>query len=162
MKKLLLAGLLLGGCTGTPLSEADMARANRIAGRPGVGYGPHLLGKPLTDTVGLRTAFDSGYTKTYQGPADSLAYGLVKVAGGVSYTVQNGELVLIYFKTENLSEGNKLQGCIEQLYGPLIQHSLFDFEGRKGKVEATIERGVLGSCAVTLVEGPGAVPASPF
>jgi hypothetical protein len=155
MKSALLVGLLaLAGCASTPLSASEAAKALKVAGQFKAGYGLNELGKPLIDTVGLRGIFDAGYTKTYQGRADSLAYGLVAVEGGVSYTVQDGELVAVYFKAVGLHAGNKLQGCIERLYGPFVRHNLTSFEGRRGIVQAQVDRGLLGSCSVALIQGP--------
>lgn len=118
----------------------------------GQGYGNFRLGQPLADTTGLKVLFDGGDTKTYQRSTEALVYGLVPAAEGITYTVERGRLTAIDFKVNGYSAGNKLQGCLEQLYGPLARHGLTSYRGSRGAVEALLTRGYDGSASVLLVE----------
>jgi hypothetical protein len=68
------------------------------------------------------------------------------------YTFSAGAFTMVSFKTDGLSNSNKLQGCLEQLYGPLNKVSTTSYQGQRGKVEVLLSRGYDGSASAFIVD----------
>jgi len=151
MKAPLFCLLLCASCTSSTLSDSEIVAALDATQKPGEGYGAFLFGQQPTSTAGLELLTDEGVRKTYSCPKDSLAFGLVPIQG-VQYTFRNGAFTMVSFSTEGFSNGNKLQGCLEQLYGPLTKTSTTGYLGRRGKAEVLLTRGFNGSASAFILD----------
>lgn len=146
-----LALLLCTGCYSTTLSDAERAQVAKAAEQAGTGYGANHIGQPLADTVGMQPVWIAPTYIFYQRPADSLAYGLVPLLDGVTYTVSQGRLTKVEFTTLDKADGYKLQACIAQLYGPLKKVNSSVFTGERGNVLAQLVCYADGGAAVALL-----------
>jgi hypothetical protein len=143
--------LLCAGCYSTTLSDAERAKVTKAAEQAGTGYGANHIGQLLTDTVGMRPVWITPTYIFYQRPADSLAYGLVPLLDGVTYTVSQGRLTTIKFTTLDKADGYKLYACIAQLYGPLKEVNSNFLTGQRGQVLAQLVCYADGGAAVVLI-----------
>ncbi|MGI4735045.1 MAG: hypothetical protein ACRYG7_07695 [Janthinobacterium lividum] len=119
--------------------------------KPSEGYGPFVFGQQPVTTKGLELLSDEGVRKTYTYSKDSLAFGLVPVQDA-QYTFRAGAFTMVSFKTEGFGNGNKLQGCLEQLYGPLAKVSTTTYQGQRGKAEVLFSRGYDGSASAFILD----------
>lgn len=151
MKAPLIALLLCAGCTSSALSDNESVTVLSAAPKPDEGYGAFKFGQPPATTSGLELLSDEGARKTYTYSKDSLAFGLVPIQEA-QYTFRAGAFTMVSFKTEGFGNGNKLQGCLEQLYGPLAKVSTTTYQAQRGKAEVLFSRSYDGSASAFILD----------
>lgn len=151
MKAHLIALFFCTGCTSSTLSDNEVITVLGATQKAGEGYGPFRFGQQPATLAGLELLSDEGMRKTYTYSKDPLAFGLVPVQDA-QYTFRAGAFSMVSFKTEGFGNGNKLQGCVEQLYGPLTKVSTTTYQGQRGKAEVLFSRGYDGSASAFILD----------
>lgn len=82
--------------------------------------------------------------------ADTLAYGVVSVKD-IIYVFRNGGFSQASFTAVGYSNGNKLQGCLEQLYGPLERKAVGEYHGSRGKALLMLTRNYSGDASAMII-----------
>lgn len=149
--KFLLILALCAGCTSATLSDTETIAALTAAQAPGAGYGSFRFGQPSSEFSGLDTISIGPEGLACSRPSDSLAFGIVPITDAIYVFKSGGGFSQVSVSAIGFTDGNKLHGCVEQLYGPLERKGLTDYSGRRGQTVALLTRDYSGNASLLLV-----------
>ncbi|OGX80842.1 hypothetical protein BEN47_06180 [Hymenobacter lapidarius] len=142
--------MLCVGCHSATLSDEETIKAVAAAQAPGEGFQDFKFGQPASEYPGLDTVTSSPEGVSFTRKGEAVAYGLVPVHD-VIYTFRNGGFSQVSFNSSGLSNSNKLQGCLEQLFGPLEKGEDNRYKAQTGKAMLLFSRTYSGDATAIIV-----------
>ena len=144
--------LLCAACTSASLSEGETRAVVTAARRPEAGYQDFVFGASIRKFAGLDTLSHEGESTVYRKKDDSVAFGVVPVER-VLYTFKKGQFYMATITAVGVTDGNKLQACVERLYGPLSRHGLTGYQGRRGDAQVLLLCDYSGNASAFVLHG---------